>query len=98
MTITGSPHSSWVNTRPCRPGRAPARSRSASQAAISGSGATAHPSTSRGAVGLVHTVVTGTVTNCRLLTLDIVTRLQHCRGTWVSDTGRKDDRPGPHRP
>jgi len=95
---TGSQHSSWVSTRPCRPVRARAASSAASQAATSGRGATAHPSTSRGAVGLVQSAVTGTVTYPWLSTLAIVTRQQvHC-GTWVSDTGRTDDQPGPHKP
>src|ERR1035437_1710166 len=70
---TGPPHSTCVSTRPGRPRRALAQSRSASQGSTSGSGAVAHPSTSRGAVGLVQSVVTGTVTYARLHMFCIVT-------------------------
>src|SRR6476620_7638814 len=74
--MTGSPSSSWVSTRPCRPRRpspdsssAALVSRAASHAATSGASATTGASTGRGLSGLDQTVVTGT------------------RTTWVDVTG-----------
>jgi hypothetical protein len=98
MICTGSPHPSWVSTRPRRPGRAPGASRSASQAIASGSGATAHLSMSRGAAGLVQRVVAGTVTYARLHMGSIVTRARGPLPTRVSDRDRMDDQRGPRRP